>query len=141
MKVYCTTTDTLSVEATPLAVTVMGTVYVPAGVVNDVLLVDEHPLKPATSPTASSNANSVPRTSLLDLRANPSGINNSATTIVVAVLLNRPGCCNRPVVLVVEKVSVVLCAALAPVKLSELGENVQAAADGRVPHANVTVPV
>ena len=141
LKVYCTTTDKLMVEATPPAVTVTGTVYVPTGVVSVVLLDDEHPLNPATNPTISSTANTAPRTTLRDRRAKPSGISKTANTIVVAVLPKTAGCPNIPVVVVVEMVSVVVCAVFAPVKLSVVGENVHAAEVGTLPQANVTVPV
>jgi hypothetical protein len=141
VKVYCTTTDKLMVEATPPAVTVIGTVYVPTGVVSVVLLDDEHPLNPATNPTISSTANTAPRTTLRDRRAKPSGISKTANAIVVAVLPKTSGCPNIPVVLLVEKVNVVLCAVFAPVKLSVVGENVHAAEVGTLPHANVTVPL
>jgi hypothetical protein len=114
-------------------------------VVVDVLLVLLLPPQPLRLKTpskehASASSNSEERHACLRLRsAHPNGMSSPASTSPDDAL-PKPGRSSAAVVMV-ETVSVVLCAVLLPVKLSVVGAKLQVAAVGRVPQAKVTVPV
>ena len=107
-----------------------------------VLLLPPQPLRPKTARDehASASSNSEERHACLRLRSiHPNGMRSAASTSPDDALpkLGR----SSAAVVIVETVSVVLCAVLLPVKLSVVGAKLHVAAVGRVPQAKVTVPV
>ena len=101
------------------------------------------PLRPhtASEEQTSASSSSDERNACLRLRTtHPNGINRAARMSPVGAW-PKLGRCIAPVVVVVEMLSVEVCAVLLLAKVRLAGAKVQEADVGRVPQAKVTVPV
>ena len=101
-----------------------------------------HPLVPSTANdehVSASRSSTGCKACLRLRRAKPSGMKRNASSMPPTSFPKAGR--SRAAVVIVEMVSVELCAMLFPLNVSVVGEKLHVAAVGRVPQAKLTLPV